>query len=113
MRQARREMEQARGAVPVWIMPFSQVTSSFHPVRDRFDVLIVDEASQEGVLGLMPFYMAKKVIVVGDDEQVSFPRMVSSMVTKGRRTTGSSWKISNSVRRNYCMCGKMQTPVLP
>ncbi len=71
MRQARREMEQARGAVPVWIMPFSQVTNSFHPVRDRFDVLIVDEASQEGVLGLMPFYMAKKVIVVGDDEQVT------------------------------------------
>lgn len=71
MRQARREMEQARGAVPVWIMPFSQVTSSFHPVRDRFDVLIVDEASQEGVLGLVPFYMAKKVIVVGDDEQVT------------------------------------------
>lgn len=71
IRQARREMEQARAAVPVWIMPFSQVTSSFHPVRDRFDVLIVDEASQEGVLGLMPFYMAKKVIVVGDDEQVT------------------------------------------
>ena len=71
MRQARREMEQACGAVPVWIMPFAQVTNSFHPVRDRFDVLIVDEASQEGVLGLMPFYMAKKVIVVGDDEQVT------------------------------------------
>lgn len=71
MRQARREMEQARGAVPVWIMPFSQVTKSFHPVRDHFDVLIVDEASQEDVLGLMPFYMATKVIVVGDDEQVT------------------------------------------
>lgn len=71
MRQARREMEQARGAVPVWIMPFSQVTSSFHPVRDHFDVLIVDEASQEGVSGIMPFYMADKVIVVGDDEQVT------------------------------------------
>ncbi len=70
-REARRLMEKARGAVPVWIMPFSQVTKSFHPVRDRFDVLIVDEASQEGVLGLMPFYMAKKVIVVGDDEQVT------------------------------------------
>ena len=71
MRQARHEMEQARGAVPVWIMPFSQVTKSFHPVRDHFDVLIVDEASQEDVLGLIPFYMATKVIVVGDDEQVT------------------------------------------
>ena len=71
MRQARGEMERARAAVPVWIMPFSQVTSSFHPIRDKFDVIIVDEASQEDVLGLVPFYMTKKVIVVGDDEQVT------------------------------------------
>ncbi|MCF8163439.1 MAG: AAA family ATPase [Polynucleobacter sp.] len=70
-RQAQIEMEKARGAVPVWIMPFSQVTRSFHPIRDKFDVIIIDEASQEDVLGLVPFYMAEKVIVVGDDEQVT------------------------------------------
>jgi very-short-patch-repair endonuclease len=55
----------------VWIMPFSQVTSNFHPIRDKFDVLIIDEASQEDVLGIVPFYLAHKVIVVGDDEQVT------------------------------------------
>ncbi|MBU1665233.1 MAG: AAA family ATPase, partial [Gammaproteobacteria bacterium] len=70
-RQAQREMSKARGAVPVWIMPFSRITENFHPVRDRFDVLIVDEASQEDVVGLAPFYLADKVIVVGDDEQVT------------------------------------------
>lgn len=70
-RQAQVEMEKARGAVPVWIMPFGQVTRSFHPIRDKFDVIIIDEASQEDVLGLVPFYMASKVIVVGDDEQVT------------------------------------------
>jgi len=70
-RQAQREMGKARGAVPVWIMPFSRITENFHPVRDRFDVLIVDEASQEDVVGLAPFYLADKVIVVGDDEQVT------------------------------------------
>jgi very-short-patch-repair endonuclease len=70
-RQAKQEMNAARGAVPIWIMPFSSVTQSFHPVRDKFDVLIVDEASQEDVLGLSVFYLAKKVIVVGDDEQVT------------------------------------------
>lgn len=70
-RQAKTEMEKARGAVPVWIMPFTQVTRSFHPIRDKFDVIIIDEASQEDVLGLVPLYMAKKVIVVGDDEQVT------------------------------------------
>jgi len=70
-RQANKLMKDARRAVPVWIMPFSRVTENFHPVRDRFDVLIVDEASQEDVVGLAPFYMADKVIVVGDDEQVT------------------------------------------
>lgn len=70
-RQAMRDMEKARGAVPVWIMPFSEVTRSFHPIRDKFDVIIVDEASQEDVLGIAPFYLANKVIVVGDDEQVT------------------------------------------
>jgi len=64
-------MGEARRAVPVWIMPFSRVTENFHPVRDHFDVLIVDEASQEDVVGLAPFYMADKIIVVGDDEQVT------------------------------------------
>lgn len=77
-REAMRDMDKARGAVPVWIMPFSEVTSSFHPVRDKFDVLIVDEASQEDVLGIAPFYLANKVIVVGDDEQVT-PLAVGSL----------------------------------
>ena len=71
LEQARQDMEKARGAVPVWIMPFANVTAMFDPVRDRFDVLIVDEASQEDVLGIATFYMAKQVVVVGDDEQVT------------------------------------------
>lgn len=70
-REANKLMGKAKEAVPVWIMPFSRVTESFHPILDRFDVLIVDEASQEDVVGLAPFYMADKVIVVGDDEQVT------------------------------------------
>lgn len=69
--EAARQMGRARTAVPVWIMPFARLTANFDPVRDRFDVLIVDEASQEDVIGLSTFYMADKVIVVGDDEQVT------------------------------------------
>lgn len=71
MRQARIEMEKARPCVPVWIMPFSRLIENFSPVRNPFDVIIVDEASQENPLGLAPFFMGKKVIVVGDDEQVT------------------------------------------
>jgi hypothetical protein len=70
-REANRLMEKARPAVPVWIMPFARLTESFDPVRDHFDVLIIDEASQEDVVGIAPFFMADKVIVVGDNEQVT------------------------------------------
>jgi very-short-patch-repair endonuclease/cellulose biosynthesis protein BcsQ len=71
LNQAQKLMGEARRAVPVWIMPFSRITENFHPLRDHFDVIVVDEASQEDVLGIAPFYMADKVIVVGDDEQVT------------------------------------------
>ncbi|MBK7024561.1 MAG: hypothetical protein IPH41_13990 [Sulfuritalea sp.] len=70
-RQARFEMEKARPCVPVWIMPFSRLVDNFSPIKNPFDVIIVDEASQESPLGLAPFFMAKKVIVVGDYEQVT------------------------------------------
>lgn len=70
-RQARFEMEKARPCVPVWIMPFSRLVDNFSPIKNPFDVIIIDEASQENPLGLAPFFMAKKVIVVGDDEQVT------------------------------------------
>lgn len=69
--QARRLMNQSRTAVPVWIMPLSRVVENFEPGTSNFDVVIIDEASQSDALGLIAFYMAKQVIVVGDDQQVS------------------------------------------
>jgi very-short-patch-repair endonuclease len=52
-------------------MPFSRLVDNFSPIKNPFDVIIVDEASQENPLGLAPFFMAKKVIIVGDEEQVT------------------------------------------
>jgi very-short-patch-repair endonuclease len=70
-RQAQEQMAQAKEAVPVWIMPISRVLENFSPASTTFDVIIVDEASQANLLGLIPLYMAKHVVVVGDHEQVS------------------------------------------
>lgn len=70
-RQARLLMNDCRGAVPVWIMPFSSVVGNFNPKEHRFDVLIIDESSQLDITGLLALYMAEKVIIVGDHEQVS------------------------------------------
>lgn len=70
-RQARLLMNDCRGSVPVWIMPFSRMVENFNPKEHRFDVLIIDESSQLDITGLLALYMAEKVIIVGDHEQVS------------------------------------------
>lgn len=64
-------MDQCRTAVPVWIMPLARVVESFKPGNARFDVVIVDEASQSSVTELIAFYFGRQVVVVGDDKQVS------------------------------------------
>jgi very-short-patch-repair endonuclease/energy-coupling factor transporter ATP-binding protein EcfA2 len=70
-REAQRHMNDARGAVPVWIMPLSRVTESFQPGEDRFDVVILDEASQCDLKAVVAMTLANAVVVVGDDAQVS------------------------------------------
>jgi very-short-patch-repair endonuclease len=68
--EASQKMTECRSAVPVWIMPLAQAVETFSP-STRFDVVITDEASQSDVMALIPFYMARRVVVVGDHEQVS------------------------------------------
>lgn len=67
----RGEMEKSRDAVPVWIAPLYRVAETFDARRTRFDVVIIDEASQLDVTGLLAWFFGKQVIVVGDDEQVT------------------------------------------
>lgn len=69
--EARKLMPICQSAVPVWIMPLSRVVENFNPRTNRFDVVIIDEASQADVLALAALYLGKQVIVVGDNEQVS------------------------------------------
>jgi very-short-patch-repair endonuclease len=69
--EAQRLMKEAAGAVPVWIMPLSRVIENLDPATAKFDVVIIDEASQMDVMGLIAMSMGRKVVVVGDHEQVS------------------------------------------
>jgi very-short-patch-repair endonuclease len=68
---ARREMTTAKDAVPVWIMPLAEVADTFDPSKARFDVVIIDEASQCDPSSLFALYLGRQTIVVGDDEQVT------------------------------------------
>jgi len=53
-------------------MPLNRVVENFDPRNNKFDVVIIDEASQSDILALSALYLGKKIIIVGDDdEQVS------------------------------------------
>src|SRR5262249_46269135 len=69
--RARELMGNCRNAVPVWIMPLARVAEGFDPRITRFDVVIIDEASQADPMALAALYLGRKVVVVGDNEQVS------------------------------------------
>jgi very-short-patch-repair endonuclease len=68
---ARKELSVAKGAVPVWIMPLNEVAESFDPRTTRFDVVIIDEASQCDPTAMFALYLGRQAIIVGDDEQVT------------------------------------------
>jgi very-short-patch-repair endonuclease len=70
-RAAQGELDRCKDAIPAWIMPLYRVFETVPPKPGLFDVVIVDEASQCGLDGLGLMFLGKKVIVVGDNEQIS------------------------------------------
>lgn len=64
-------MDRCRPAVPVWIMPVYRIAEQFRVRPDMFDVVVVDEASQAGLEATFLQYLAPKIVVIGDDRQVS------------------------------------------
>lgn len=69
--EAQKNLSNCREAIPAWIMPLHRVWDTVDPQPGMFDVIVVDEASQCGFESLPLFYMAKKILVVGDDKQIS------------------------------------------
>jgi len=70
-REAQEHLNKCREAVPAWVMPLHRVWDTVDPAPGMFDVIIVDEASQCGVEALPLFYLGKKILIVGDDKQIS------------------------------------------
>ncbi|MBR5901820.1 AAA family ATPase [bacterium] len=69
--EARKLMIKCQNAVPGWIMPINRVLDIFMPGANSFDVVIIDEASQADISSLAILFMGKKLVIVGDDKQVS------------------------------------------
>ncbi len=70
-RDAREMMLDAAGAVPCWIMSHARISEAMPADIGAFDLVIVDEASQSDLWALPAILRGKKILVVGDDKQVS------------------------------------------
>ncbi len=70
-REAQNHLNKCKYAIPSWIMPLHRIWDTVEPTPGYFDVIIVDEASQCGFEALPLFYLSKKIIIVGDDKQIS------------------------------------------
>jgi len=64
-------LDHCRPSVPVWIMPLYRIADQFQVEPNMFDVVLVDEASQAGLEASFLQYLAPKIVVIGDDRQVS------------------------------------------
>lgn len=72
LNSAQQSLKEAKNAVPVWIMPLHRAAQMFSdPTPGMFDVVIFDEASQCDIRGLTIGYLGKKLLVVGDPDQIS------------------------------------------
>lgn len=70
-KQAMEQLSIAKDAIPCWIMPINKIYNTIDPAGMKFDLIIVDEASQADINALPILALGEKVIVVGDDKQVS------------------------------------------
>lgn len=91
LREARKLLASARRSVPVWIMPLGRVYESFDARETKFDVVIIDEASQSDVTALAALYLGREHVVVGDKEQVT-PDAVGQQVDDVQRLISTALK---------------------
>ena len=70
-RDAQQQLNKCKEAVPAWVMPLHRLWETVDPSPGMFDVIIVDEASQCGPDSLPLMYLGKKLLIVGDDQQIS------------------------------------------
>ena len=70
-RNAKEHLDKCREAIPAWIMPLHRVYETVPSNPGVFDLIVVDEASQCGFDALPLTYLGKKLLVVGDENQIS------------------------------------------
>ena len=112
---ASHELKNARKAIPVWVTTVDRAVDMFEP-GDSFDVVIVDEASQSSLEAFAVSFLGKKIIVVGDDKQVS-PVLVganidlrNSILQQNLSGVTDNWILFNGKTSFYNLIGLVCKP---
>ena len=71
LKEANQAMKDCYDAIPCWIIPESKVEHHIPAKLKAFDLVIIDEASQSDITSLPIILRGEKLLVVGDDKQVS------------------------------------------
>lgn len=95
-KEAREHMRICQKAVPAWIMTVDKALEGIDPSANKFDIIIIDEASQSDISAIAVLYMTEKVIVVGDDKQVS-PDAVGVDMTRVQNLKSAYLKNNNAL----------------
>lgn len=74
---AKQKMAICKDVIPCWIMPLQQLVNTIIPQQGMYDYIIVDEASQLDIDAMLLLYLAKKIIIVGDNQQIA-PENISA-----------------------------------
>lgn len=70
-KEAQESAKSAVHGIPCWIMPHYKISENLPDILCDFDLVIIDEASQSDLSALPALLRAKKILVVGDEKQVS------------------------------------------
>ena len=116
--EARNKMKKCQQAVPAWIMTINTALENLTPGENIFDVIIIDEASQSDISALAVCYMGKRLIIVGDDKQVS-PSSIgieieqtNNLLTTYLKDKIPNWHLFNPQSSLYDIAGTTFQPLM-
>lgn len=70
-KEAQNHMDSVKDLIPCWVMPLYNIMETVKPKLGMYDYVIIDEASQLGPEAIFLLFIAKKIIIVGDDKQTA------------------------------------------
>ena len=94
-------------AVPVWVMPIANAITQFD-ASNPFDLVIIDEASQAEMKLLPIMLLGKKMLIVGDSNQVS--PMSTNDDPEARLRANATWTASVVEKRGSPLIPSMTWP---